>query len=93
METLGRAGVPAGAVFDTHELLHDPFLRERGMFAAVQHPVRGEFTMPGWPVKMSASHVPLKSAPLLGQDNEAVYGQFAGYSSEQLSALREAAVI
>jgi formyl-CoA transferase len=93
MDTLGRAGVPAGAVFDTQELLHDPFLRDRGMFASVEHPVRGEFTMPGWPVKMSASDVPLKSAPLLGQDNEAVYGQLAGYSAEQITALHDAAVI
>src|ERR687886_237150 len=37
METLGRAGVPAGAVFDTSELLHDPFLTQRGTFATVQH--------------------------------------------------------
>jgi formyl-CoA transferase len=63
------------------------------MFATVQHPVRGEFTMPGWPVKMSASHVPLKSAPLLGQDNATVYGQLAGYSAQQLASLHEDAVI
>jgi formyl-CoA transferase len=93
MEALGRAGVPAGAVYDTEELLHDPFLRERGMFGTVEHPVRGEFTMPGWPVKMSESHVPLHSAPLLGQDNPTVYGELLGCSSQQLADLREANVI
>jgi formyl-CoA transferase len=93
METLGRAGVPAGAVLDTAELLNDPFLRKRGMFGSVQHPVRGEFTMPGWPVKMSKSHVPLQSAPLLGQDNEAVYHEVVGCSPEQLAELREQRVI
>ncbi len=93
MEALGHGGVPAGAVFDTNELLHDPFLRERGMFATVQHPVRGEFTMPGWPVKMSESHVPLHSAPLLGQDNEPVYGELLGCSRERLAELHEAKVI
>jgi formyl-CoA transferase len=93
METLGRAGVPAGAVFDTDELLHDPFLRERGMFATVQHPVRGAFTMPGWPVKMSESRVPLKSAPLLGQDNEAVYEEVLGCTPEQVAELRQARII
>ena len=93
METLGRAGVPTGAVFDTLELQNDPFLRERGTFATVQHPVRGEFTMPGWPVKMSESAVPVRSAPLLGQDNATVYRELLGCSQEQLDELREARVI
>jgi formyl-CoA transferase len=93
METLGRAGVPTGAVFDTVELQNDPFLRERGTFATVQHPMRGEFTMPGWPVKMSDSAVPVRSAPLLGQDNATVYGDLVGCSREQLDELREARVI
>jgi formyl-CoA transferase len=93
MEALGQAGVPTGAVFDTDELLDDPFLRERGMFGTVQHPVRGAFTMPGWPVQMSESHVPLQSAPLLGQDNETVYGELLGCSGGQLAELRQAKVI
>src|SRR5207302_7342152 len=57
METLGSAGIPAGAVFDTSELINDPHLRTRGMFGTIDHPVRGEVTIPGWPVKMSESHV------------------------------------
>jgi formyl-CoA transferase len=93
METLGKAGIPAGAVFDTNELIADPYLRERGMFATIQHPVRGEVTMPGWPVKMSDSCVPLASAPLLGQDNLHIYSQLLGYTSEQVEALRAEEVI
>jgi len=87
MTALGEAGVPAGAVFDTNELLHDPHLRKRGMFVTVEHPVRGEFTMPGWPVKMSESNVPVTSAPLLGQHNEEVYGDL-GYTPGQIADLR-----
>jgi formyl-CoA transferase len=93
METLGKAGIPAGAVFDTDELLNDPFLRHDGMFATVDHPVRGQFTMPAWPVKMSQSKVPLKSAPMLGQDNAGVYGELLGCTPEQLDALRAEEVI
>jgi len=87
METLGRAGIPAGAVFDTNELMNDPFLRERGMFATVQHPVRGEVTLPGWPVKMSDSCVPVAAAPLLGQDNAQIYGDLLGLTPEDLETL------
>jgi formyl-CoA transferase len=93
MDTLGRAGVPAGAVFDTDELLNDPFLRERGMFATVDHPKRGAVTMPGWPVKMSDSCVPVVAAPLLGQDNSSIYGELLGCTPDQLEALRREEVI
>ena len=93
MEILGGAGVPTGAVFDTLELMSDPFLRERGAFVTVQHPVRGDFTMPGWPVKMSDSAVAPQSAPLLGQDNGTVYGELLGCTEEQIAELREGSVI
>ena len=93
MEMLGTNGIPAGAVFDTNELINDPYLRERGMFGTVHHPIRGDLTMPGWPVKMSDSCVPLESAPLLGQDNLDVYGQLLGYTPEQVNALRAEEVI
>jgi formyl-CoA transferase len=89
MELIGAAGVPTGAVFDNHELQHDPFLRERGMFVEVQHPVNGPFVMPGWPVKMSGSHVPVQPSPLLGQHNEEVFGEILGYSPEQVAGLKE----
>jgi formyl-CoA transferase len=93
METLGRAGVPAGAVMDTMELSEDPGMREREIFVTVDHPVRGAFTMPGWPVKLSRSHVPVTAAPLLGADNEAVYGSWLGYTREQLADLKEEGAI
>ena len=86
METLGHAGVPAGAVLDTSELMNDPFLRERGMFVTVDHPVRGEVTIPGWPVKMSESHVPVTASPLLGQHNEEVLDEWLGQVPASASA-------
>ncbi len=84
MEKLQNAGVPAGAVLDTQELTNDPHLRKRGMFAPVTHPKRGEIWMPGWPVKMSASNVEVKCAPLLGQDTEAVLAEWAGLNADEI---------
>ncbi|MFN8525038.1 MAG: CoA transferase [Chloroflexota bacterium] len=93
METLGAAGVPAGAVLDTAELRDDPHLRERGMFVTVNHAVRGDFTMPGWPVKMSDSFVPVTASPLLGEHNEEVYGEMLGFGPEKVQKLKAEQVI
>ena len=62
-------------------------------FVELEHPVRGTFVMPAWPVKMSGSSVPVQAAPLLGEHNEEVLGQLLGYSAEQVAALREERVL
>src|SRR3984893_5117094 len=89
MQRLGEQGIPAGAVMDTMELSNDPDLNRREIFVTVKHPVRGDFKMPGWPVKMSGSKVPITAAPLLGADTEAVYGDLLGLSKEEIAALRK----
>jgi formyl-CoA transferase len=93
MEELGAAGVPAGAVFDTLELSEDADLRRRGMFVTLDHPRRGKITIPGWPVRMSGSHVPVTAAPLLGEHNRAVYGELLGLDEPELTRLRTEGVI
>jgi formyl-CoA transferase len=84
MELMQNAGVPAGAVFDTEELMNDPHLRKRGMFAEVNHPTRGKFHIPGWPVKMSDSSVPVKTAPLLGQHTGELLSEWLGMSKQEI---------
>ena len=93
MEMLGAAGIPAGAVFDPLELQNDPFLRKRGAFVTVKHPARGDFVLPGCPIKMSDCSVPITAAPLLGQHNAEVYGEMFGCSAEQLAQLKADKVI
>jgi formyl-CoA transferase len=88
MRLLGEAGVPASAIFDTMELYSDPELRRQGTFVTLPHPARGDFTMPGCPVRMSDSpHAP-RAAPLLGADNDAVYGELLGLPEDEIAALR-----
>lgn len=93
MELLGSAGVPAGAIFDTHELSHDPYLRKRDIFVGVDHPQRGNFVMPGWPVKMSNSLVKVVSAPLLGEHTNEVLREHLGLSDMKITDLRKTGVI
>lgn len=93
MQLIGEQGVPSGAIFDTLELSTDEHLRKNGAFVTVQHPQRGEFVMPGWPVRMSASHVPVVAAPLLGQHTDEVLTNLLGLERDEIDALREAGSI
>ena len=76
MEKLGAVGVPCGAVMDTKELSDDSTMRDREIFVEVDHPVRGRVLMPGWPVKMTDSHVKVTASPLLGADSSEVYAEW-----------------
>lgn len=85
METLQTAGVPAGAVLDTGELMQDKHLRERGMFAEIDHASRGKLTMPGWPVKMSDSKVTVRAAPLLGEQTAEVLAEWLAMNPQEIA--------
>ena len=86
---IAGAGVPCGAVLTTLELLHDPDLHKRGMMQKIAHPVRGPVIVPGWPLRMSDSKVPLRSAPILGADSEAIYGEWLGCSPDEVREMRQ----
>ncbi len=91
MEILQGAGVPAGAVFNTQDHCVDTHLRKSGMFVTVEHPVRGAVTIPGWPVTMSESQVPIRSAPLLGAHTEQVLSEWLGLGKEETKQFRQPA--
>ena len=93
MDTLQAAHVPAGAVLDTEDLISDSHLRKIGMFPTVIHPVRGPVTLPGWPVRMSGSHVPVECAPLLGAHTGEVLSEWLGFSKEQIDEFRNTAAV
>jgi formyl-CoA transferase len=93
MRILGEAGVPCSAVFDTLELTEDADLNRREVIVTVDHPARGRFKMPGWPVRMESSRVPVRPAPLLGEHNREVYGELLGLDLGELERLAEEGVI
>ena len=93
MRILGELGIPCSACLNAEDIYSDPHLLEREMIVTIDHPKRGEFPMPGCPVKLSDSPVKVTAAPLLGQHNDEVYGELLGYDDERIEPLRGQAVI
>ncbi|MCB1475584.1 MAG: CoA transferase [Rhodobiaceae bacterium] len=94
METLNAAGVPAGAVYDSADIINDESFRKSGMLAEVDHPTRGPVVLPGWPVRMSGSPTPAVTAPpLLGQHTDEMLRQVLGVDADELQLLRKAQAI
>ena len=93
METIAGAGVPCGAVFNMKEQLEDKDLLDRGIMNKIDHPVRGEITVPGTPIIMSATKVPVQPSPLHGANNEEIYGDWLGLSSEEVKKMRSENII
>ena len=91
---LGSAGVPAGAVRDTQELMNDSHFEGRGVMQVMQHPKNGAFKMPAWPVLHDGRPPSTVSpSPLLGEQGSEILQDWLGLGDEDVSALREGRVI
>jgi crotonobetainyl-CoA:carnitine CoA-transferase CaiB-like acyl-CoA transferase len=90
--TVGSSPV-CGAVLDTAEVLANPHLRERGAVYDIDHPTRGQFSVIGCPVRLSDSPFAPTRAPLMGEHSEKVLTSLAGFSADEVRALREKRVI
>jgi crotonobetainyl-CoA:carnitine CoA-transferase CaiB-like acyl-CoA transferase len=93
MKIIGEAGVPAGAVFDTLELMNDPSLAERGIMQTIQHPTTGAVKMPAWPVRFDGTPPRVKPSPLLGQHSAEVLGSWLGLGAAEVDALKQEGII
>jgi crotonobetainyl-CoA:carnitine CoA-transferase CaiB-like acyl-CoA transferase len=87
------AKVPAAAVRDVHEVVHDRHLHERGALQTIDHPALGEVVVPHSPLRFRGTPlVPLEPSPALGADNREIYGDL-GISDDELAALHDDGVV
>ncbi len=93
MATLGKAGVPCGAVLDTAEVLDDPHLNARGQITTIDHPTRGRFRLPSCPVRLSASPAVTTPPPLAGEHTADVLAEVLGLSKDDVTGLRQRGAI
>ncbi len=88
MRIIGAAGIPAGAVLDTNELLHDASFEARGIMQTIEHPTAGPYKMPAFPVRFSGRPPTVKPAPLLGQHTDEVLDDWLTISRDETATLR-----
>ncbi|HZQ34414.1 MAG TPA: CoA transferase [Dehalococcoidia bacterium] len=93
VELFQQHGLPVAPVNSIEDLVNDPHLAARGYFRELSHPATGAVRHTGLPWQMQGTPGALwKAAPLLGEDNAAVYGEL-GYDHEALARLAAVGVI
>ncbi|MFM8302754.1 MAG: CaiB/BaiF CoA transferase family protein [Actinomycetota bacterium] len=94
-DLLVGAGVPGVAVARPGERIEDDAgTREWGLWPWVEHRAMGRVRVDGLPVHLSETDWCIeRAAPLLGQDNDVVYGEILGLGAGEIDALRRAGVI
>jgi crotonobetainyl-CoA:carnitine CoA-transferase CaiB-like acyl-CoA transferase len=94
MEKCQAAGCPITAVFTIAEAAEHPHLKARDYFVDVEHPELGVVKTLGAPFKLPESPGgPTGPAPLLGQHNTEVYGDWLGLDEGEIKVLRDQGTI
>ena len=94
MALLQGQGVAAGVVQDASDLAKDPQLKQQGFFIELDHPELGKTISDAVPIRLSDTPARYtRAAPLLGQDNDYVYGELLGMSQDELTELKKQGII
>jgi crotonobetainyl-CoA:carnitine CoA-transferase CaiB-like acyl-CoA transferase len=95
MERLQRRRIPAGPVQNAADRCdRDPQLKHRGYFVPLPHSEIGTWPIENFPARfqntpLSVGGPPGRAAPLIGEDNDYVYRELLGLTSDEIAALKE----
>lgn len=93
VERLEAADILCGPLLSYPDLAAHPQVRSSGMITTVSHPVQGRNRVPGIPHRLAATPASVRRPPpLAGEHTEEVLGE-AGFSAQEIAALRAGGVI
>jgi crotonobetainyl-CoA:carnitine CoA-transferase CaiB-like acyl-CoA transferase len=84
--------VPVAPVNDVGQALDNPFVDERSSVGAYRYPDGRAARMIANPVRVPGADLPMRAAPRLGADTDALLGEL-GYGVDRIEALRRTNVI
>lgn len=88
------AGIPCGPINTVDKVVANEQVIARDMILEVEHPVAGTTRIPGIPTKLSRTPGEIRmAAPVLGAETEKILSQYLGFTSDQITELREKQVI
>ena len=96
LEGLEKLQVPCGPVNTIEEVFNDPQIKHREMEISLPHPLsgKGNVSLIGSPVKMSATPVSYRNAPpTLGQHTNEILVEILGMDEEECRDLAKKGVI
>lgn len=95
LDVLAKNGVPSGLIYSAKDILEDPHYEAREMIITRDHPILGEFPMPGVVPKLSRTPGKVKNvgAEVIGKHNQEIYGELLNYNEEQLRRMKENQII
>ena len=89
------AGVPAGPIYTMEDIYTDDyFVNDREMLLKMEQPGIGELTVTNNPIRLSDTKSTIRRpAPLLGEHNEEVYGDWLGFDAAKIEELKNKGIL
>lgn len=94
LDALAGAGVPAGRIYQTKDMLADPHFAAREAVVRLLHPQLGDFPLQNVAPKLSDTPGAVRTlGPELGAHNDEVYRGLLGLGDDELDRLRAGGIV
>lgn len=93
LELLDGHNMPCAPVQTISDVMNDPHIKERKSIMEFDYPDVGAYPVAAHTPKYSTLETSFRRAPMLGENNEEIYGGLLGYSEEKFEKLKKDGVI